>query len=65
MTTKTDPIKTDDRPWKMRTIFDKLSDSYTKYYSPTGHLAVMKSLFFLRAGSFSSRISESKTTSLE
>jgi hypothetical protein len=24
----------------MRTIFDKLSDSYAKYYSPTEHLAI-------------------------
>jgi hypothetical protein len=26
--------------WKMRMIFDNLNDSYSKYYSPTGHLAV-------------------------
>jgi hypothetical protein len=24
-----------DRLWKFRTIFDELSDSYAKYYSPT------------------------------
>jgi hypothetical protein len=29
-----------DRLWKMRTIFDMLSDAYAKYYSPTEHLAV-------------------------
>jgi hypothetical protein len=26
--------------WKMRAIFDKLNDSYAKYYNPTKHLAV-------------------------
>jgi len=29
-----------DRLWKMKTIFDILSDAYAKYYSPTEHLAV-------------------------
>jgi hypothetical protein len=29
-----------DRLWKMRSIFDKFSDAYAKYYSPTEHLAV-------------------------
>jgi hypothetical protein len=29
-----------DRLWKMRTIFDMLSDAYAKYFSPTEHLAV-------------------------
>jgi hypothetical protein len=28
-----------DRLWKMRIIFDMLSDAYAKYYSPTEHLA--------------------------
>jgi hypothetical protein len=40
---RNEPDKTDnkfDRLWKMRTIFDKLSDAYAKYYSPTEHLAV-------------------------
>jgi hypothetical protein len=39
---RNEPVKTDenyDRLWKMRTIFDKLNDAYTKYYSPTEHLA--------------------------
>jgi hypothetical protein len=26
--------------WKMKLIFDKFSDSYAKYYSPTEHFAV-------------------------
>jgi hypothetical protein len=29
-----------DRLWKMRSIFDKLSDAYATYYSATEHLAV-------------------------
>jgi hypothetical protein len=40
---KNEPGKTDDRYdqlWKMRIIFDKLSNSYAKYYSPTEQLAV-------------------------
>jgi hypothetical protein len=40
---RNEPDKTDenyDRLWKMRTIFDKLSDAYAKYYSPIEHLAV-------------------------
>jgi hypothetical protein len=40
---KNESEKTDDnsdRLWKMRTIYDKLDDSYAKYYSPTEHLAV-------------------------
>jgi len=28
------------RLWKLGTIFDKLSDSYAKYYIPTEHLPV-------------------------
>ena len=39
---KNEPNKTDenyDRLWKMRAIFDKLNNSYAKYYSPTEHLA--------------------------
>jgi len=38
-----EPDETDenyDRLWEMRTIFDKLSDSYANYYSPTEGLAV-------------------------
>jgi len=37
---KNSPDKADDRVWKMRTIFDKLSDSYVKHYSPSEHLVV-------------------------
>jgi hypothetical protein len=43
VTKKSESDKTDknyDRLWKMRTIFDELSDAYAKYYSPTEHLAV-------------------------
>jgi hypothetical protein len=29
-----------DRLWKMRTLFGKFSDAYTKYYSLTEYLAV-------------------------
>jgi hypothetical protein len=29
-----------EKLWKMRTIFDKPSASYPKYYSPTEHLGV-------------------------
>jgi hypothetical protein len=42
---KNKPDKTDenyDRLWKKRTVFDKLSDAYAKYYSPTEHLAIDK-----------------------
>jgi hypothetical protein len=41
--TKKDPDKRDEgynQLWKMRTIFDKLNDSYVKYYSPTELSAV-------------------------
>jgi hypothetical protein len=37
-----EPDKTndnDDQLWKMRAIFDKLTDSYAKHYSLTKHLA--------------------------
>jgi hypothetical protein len=34
-----------DRLWKMRTIFDKLIDSYAKNYILTEHLAVNKIIF--------------------
>jgi len=40
---KNKPDKTDknyDQLWKLRIIFDKLNNSYAKYYSPTKHLAV-------------------------
>src|SRR5215510_9810950 len=29
-----------DRLWKIRTVFDKLKDSYAKFYNPSEHLAV-------------------------
>jgi len=29
-----------DRLWKLRTVFDKLKDSYAKFYNPSEHLAV-------------------------
>src|SRR5215471_10394447 len=29
-----------DRLWKLRTVFDKLNDSYAKFYNPSEHLAV-------------------------
>jgi hypothetical protein len=35
------PIKIDknyDRPWKIRSLFDMLSDLYPKFYSPSEHL---------------------------
>ena len=41
--TKKEPDKTDDSYddlSKMRTVFDNLSDSYSKYCSPPEHLAV-------------------------
>jgi hypothetical protein len=34
-----------DRLWKIRTIFDKLSDAHAKYYGPTEHLAIDPDLF--------------------
>jgi hypothetical protein len=33
-------IENYDRVQNMRTIFDKLNDSYAKYYSPNEHLAI-------------------------
>jgi len=38
-----EPDKTydnDDQLWKMRAIFDRLNDSYAKYYSLMEHLAI-------------------------
>jgi len=29
-----------DRLWKLRTVFDKLNEAYTKFYNPSEHLAV-------------------------
>jgi len=40
---KSEPDKTDeyyDQQWKMRAIFDELSNSYVKYYVTTEKLAV-------------------------
>jgi len=34
----------------MRTLFDRLSDSYTKYYSLTEHLAVYGIIVFFKVG---------------
>jgi hypothetical protein len=34
--------------WKMRTISNKLSDSYAKYYSQTEHLATDKSIMHVK-----------------
>jgi len=31
-----------DRLWKLRTVFDKLNKAYSKFYNPSGHLAVDK-----------------------
>jgi hypothetical protein len=36
------------RLWKLGTIFDKLSDSYAKYYSPTEHLEVDEIIVIFR-----------------
>jgi hypothetical protein len=44
-----EPDKTDenyDRPWKIRTMSDKLNDIYAKYYSQTIHLAINKIVLF-------------------
>jgi len=46
---KNDPDKTDenyDQLWKMRAIFDRLIDSYAKFYSPTEHLVVDEIVLF-------------------
>ena len=37
-----------DRLWKMRAIFDKLSDPYAKCYSPTKCLAVDEVIVLFR-----------------
>jgi len=29
-----------DRLWKLRTVFDKLNEAYTKFYNPSEHLAL-------------------------
>jgi len=29
-----------DRSWKMRNLFDILNDKFSKFYSPSKHLAV-------------------------
>jgi len=33
-----------DRLWKMRTLFDQLSDTYAKFYDPFVHLTVYEVL---------------------
>jgi hypothetical protein len=38
--TKNDPNY--DRLWKVRNVFDLLNDTYSKYYTPSEHLAVYK-----------------------
>ena len=48
---KNEPNKTydnDDCLWKMRAIFDKLNDSYAKYYYLTEHLAVDEIIVFFK-----------------
>jgi len=58
---RNEPDKTDEnynRLWKIRTIFNKLNDSYDKYYSPNEHLALMKSLCFSWVWSFLSSMSQ-------
>jgi hypothetical protein len=34
------------RLWKMRTLFDKLSNTYTRFYNPHGHLAIDDVMLF-------------------
>ena len=29
-----------DRPWKIRTVYDKMNKDYAKFYNPLEHLAV-------------------------
>jgi hypothetical protein len=60
------PDKTDDnydRLWKIRTVFNNLSNSYAKYYNPYKQLG-MKSLYFSRAGPFSNSISQRNTSGM-
>jgi hypothetical protein len=60
---RNEPDKIDenyDRMWKMRTIFDKLTDAYAKYYSPTEHLSVHE----INVLSFSNSIHQRNTNSL-
>ena len=48
---KNEPDKTnddDDWLWKMRAIFDKLQDSYAKYYDLTEHLAIDEIIVLLK-----------------
>jgi hypothetical protein len=35
-----DKINNYDMLWKMRTLFDQLSGTYNKFFSPSEHLAV-------------------------
>jgi hypothetical protein len=49
-----------DMLWKMRTIYDKISDAYAKYCSPTDHLAVNENIVV----SFSNSIYHRNTNDL-
>jgi hypothetical protein len=44
-----------DKVWKIRTIFDKLTDAYAKYYSPTEHLAFVEICMLLFSNSIHKR----------
>jgi hypothetical protein len=49
----------------MRTVFDKLSDAYAKYYSSTEHLAVDEVIvIFKGVGLFSNSIYQRNTSGL-
>jgi hypothetical protein len=61
------PDKADEisnRLWKMRTIFDKLSDVYAKCYSVTEHVAVYKAIVLFRVESFSNNIFQRNANAL-
>jgi len=50
--------------WKIRIIFNELSDSYATYYSPTEYAAVVKLLCYLKVESFSNNVYQRNTKGL-
>jgi hypothetical protein len=53
-----------DGLWKMRSIFDKLNNSYAKYYSPTKHFAVNETICPSKVQSSSNSIHRRNTSGL-
>ena len=47
--------------WEMRALFDKLSDSYGKYYSLKDHLAIDEIILLCKVKSYLQRVHTKET----